>query len=62
MAKLAKETFFYWDGSKEVAVYAGDARADAHADVTRLPAAFVSDPPTAAELDRVPVSVRRKRG
>lgn len=65
MSKVAIETFFYFDGGtgKEVAVQAGDVRADAHADVTKKPAAFVSDPPASnAELVRVPNNTKRAKG
>jgi hypothetical protein len=63
MSKVAVETFFYMNGGTEVNVQAGDVRADAHADVTKLPSAFVTDPPAnAAELAKVPPKVKRNRG
>ena len=63
MTKLAIETFFYWDGTKNVTVAAGDQRTDLHADVTQAPGSFVNDPPaTLAELARVPSTIREARG
>ena len=63
MSKVAIETFFYHNGTSEVPVEAGDVRADAHADVTKKPSAFVTDPPASAvELARVPVVTKKNRG